>query len=319
MHHASDYYSLPTSAIMKLSKYLLPLFFVLSSLLPIPLCAEIWTPENLPMVHLQDSTRFVCNPDGVLSPETVAQTDAILRQLKRTKGVETVVVVVKKIENGDPYQFGMDLSRKYGIGDKEQRTGLIVILSTEDRAYQFLTGNGLEGTLPDGLCYNIQQEAMLPYLKQGDWDKAIYESVVALNGVIMGDESITRRYTDGGDDDTLLGLGITVAIVIFIVIFSSISESRKRRCPKCKTKNGLEQIQSRRVRIGNSWYTKTTWKCKKCGHIVVRNEEDPSNNSNSSGGGFPLFGGGGSHSSGGFGGGSFGGGSFGGGGSGGRF
>ena len=294
------------------------LLVTLLCLFPCNVKAEVWTPETLPMVHLQDSTRFVCNPDGVMSEEAVAKTDQILRSLKRTKGVETVVAVVKKIENGDPYQFGMDLSRKYGIGDKEQRTGLIIILSTEDRAYQFLTGNGLEGTLPDGLCYNIQQEVMVPALKDGDWDKAIYESVVAVNGIIMGDESITRRFeeTSGSNSDLLWG----VIVLVGVLGISLYSNKKKKQCPKCKANNALVMVNSRRVRIGSSRYTKTTWKCKKCGHIVERNEEDSTNDSNSTGGGFTIFGGGGSHhSGGGFGGGSFGGGSFGGGGSGGRF
>lgn len=68
-----------------------------------------WTPETLPMVHLQDSTRYVCNPDGVLSVEAQHEVDALLLALEQTKGVETVVVVVKSIEDDDPYEFGMQL------------------------------------------------------------------------------------------------------------------------------------------------------------------------------------------------------------------
>ena len=90
----------------------------------------------------------VCNPDGVLSADATQRTNLLLKALEKDKGIQTVVVVVKQLEGDDPYQFGMDLARKYGIGNK-QRTGLIVILATEDRSYQILTGNGLEGTLPD--------------------------------------------------------------------------------------------------------------------------------------------------------------------------
>ena len=301
---------------MNLIKRFVFLHIMLVCLFVTTLNAKVWTPETLPMVHLQDSTRFVCNPDHVLSDETVAKTDAILATLKLKKGVETVVVAVKQIENGDPYQFGMDLSRKYGIGNKEQRTGLIVILSTEDRAFQYLTGHGLEGTLPDGLCFQIQQDVMVPALKAGDWDKAIYESVVALNGIIMGDETITRKYEPVDDSFTIMAI---VGLIAFVIVLMLIVDFFKKRCPKCHTRNGLELVQSRRLRNSHGWYTKTTWKCKKCGHIVIRNEEENSyRNGNNSGGGFPLFGGG-SGGGGGFGGGSFGGGSFGGGGSGGRF
>ena len=306
---------------MNLFKRFILLSFTLLCVLTSSLKAEVWTPETLPMVHLQDSLRFVCNPDGVLSATTVQATDAILNQLKQKKGVETVVVVVKKLENADAYQFGMELSRKYGIGDKQQRTGLIIILSTEDRKYQFLTGHGLEGTLPDGLCYNIQQAVMVPALKKGEWDKAIFESVKAVSGVIMGDESITRHFKEKSDDTmTWILVAIVTGIILFLASIKSAMVSL-RVCPKCKGKNALELISSHRVRKGNRWYTRSTWICKKCGHTVVKEEEDPHDNHHSSNSALPPFfmmggrGGGG----GGFSGGSFGGGSFGGGGSGGDF
>ena len=128
--------------------------------------ATLWTPEALPMVHLQDAHKWVCNPDGILSPAIVDSVDNIINHLNQEKGIEAVVVVVKRVEGGDCYTFGMDLSRKYGIGSKNYNTGLIVILSTEDRAYQILTGTGLEGTLPDAICKRIEIRKMIPKMKQ---------------------------------------------------------------------------------------------------------------------------------------------------------
>lgn len=299
------------------------LLTTLFCLLPVSLRAEVWTPETLPMVHLQDSLRFVCNPDGVLSPSAVQATDALLAQLKQAKGVETVVVVVKRLRNGDAYQFGMDLSRKYGIGDKRQRSGLIIILSTEDRKYQFLTGNGLEGTLPDGLCYRIQQTAMVPALKRGNWDEAIYNSVKAVHEVIMKDDGLKRSHTRKKDGNGLLGLSLGAALFIFLLIIFRSSEKVRHTCPQCRHKGSFRKESSRRLRKGHQWYTQSTWRCAHCGHTEIREEDDtPSDGSH--GGMFipPIFmsGGRGFGSGGdGFQGGSFGGGSFGGGGSGDSF
>ena len=49
---------------MNLLKRFALLFITLLFLLPAALKAEIWTAETLPMVHLQDRSQFVCNPDG---------------------------------------------------------------------------------------------------------------------------------------------------------------------------------------------------------------------------------------------------------------
>lgn len=192
--------------------------FLLLAMCSIVAFAIKWNPETLPMVYLQDASQYVCNPDGVLSADATQQTNLMLKALEKDKGVQTVVVVVKQLEGDDPYQFGMDLSRKYGIGNK-QRTGLIIILATEDRSYQILTGNGLEGTLPDGICRRIQNRVMIPELKKGDWDAAIVKTVESIDKYIRGDESIKADSTNDSDEND----GWLAGLVIFGLLF----------CPCC--------------------------------------------------------------------------------------
>lgn len=273
------------------------------------------------MVHLQDARRYVCNPDGVLSPSAVDSTDAILRALESDKGVETVVVAVKRLEGDDAYEFGMTLGRKYGIGSKTQRTGLIIILATEDRSYQILTGYGLEGTLPDAICRRIQNRVMLPFLKEGKWDAAIYETVKKIDGVVRGDELITADDDDGKAAGTAFGVAFGFAgLIIFIVLVAGYFDAN-RKCPRCK-KRMLVVVKKRRIRKSDGhWRLSVTRRCKRCGYEQTDIEDDPEECIAAGTAGGVIFGSGGGFGDGGggFGGGSFGGGSFGGGGSGGRF
>ena len=71
--------------------------------LAIRMQAASYTPESLPMVYLQDQTRHVVNPDGILSAECVAAMDTLLWNLERNKGVQSVVAVVESTENDDCY------------------------------------------------------------------------------------------------------------------------------------------------------------------------------------------------------------------------
>ena len=116
-------------------KYLLHTLIMWLCLIPLWSMAEtkVWSADEVPMVHLQDARRYVCNPDGVLSQAAVDSMDLRLFQLEQTKGVQSVVVVVKRVENGDCYEFGMNLARKYGVGSKKQNTGLVFVLSNPDR------------------------------------------------------------------------------------------------------------------------------------------------------------------------------------------
>ena len=282
-----------------------------------------WTVETLPMVHLQDSTRYVCNPDGVMSTTATREVDALLLKLEQDKGVETVVVVVKSIEGDDPYRFGMELGRKYGIGRKEQNSGLIVILCTRDRSYQILTGRGLEGTLPDAICRRVENRVMVPLLKKQQWDDAIFETMKALDGILRKDPNLKREIAE---DETHPIIILLILAFIACAIYSFYQAAKKAStqvCPNCQQKT-LSRISVSTVRTQSGYFRRTTWRCKQCGY---EKHDDTPTNSNSSGGGmppifFPYGSGGrrtGGFGGGGFGGGAFGGGSFGGGGSGGRF
>lgn len=279
--------------------------------------ATKWSATTLPVPYLQDNRKYVSNPDGVLSPAAEDSTNLILQSLEREKGVQTLVVVVKQIEGDDPYQFGMDLCKKYGFGSGKQKTGLVVILATEDRSYQILTGDGLEGTLPDAICRRIQNQVMLPCLKEQAWDKAIVLTIKAISGYINGDDTLTK---DEEDDEAGIwaGLGIALGMLVVFIIFF-LADQKKYNCPRCKKRMRL--IQQDKVRITGSYIFKerSVYKCPHCGY--ERTFYKDLNNSNGGGAVPPiLFGGmGGGRSSGGITGGTFGGGTFSGGGSGGRF
>ena len=301
------------------------------SLFAVSVAAKKWTPETLPMVHLQDARRYVCNPDNVLHPATVDSVDALLLALERDKGVETVVVVVKSIEGDDPYEFSMQLGRKYGVGSKQQNTGLIVMLCTEDRSYQILTGQGLEGTIPDAIARRVQNQVMVPLLKKGDWDGAMLATMKTLDRIIRGDESIHQDLEEEDIGTTIL-FGVLLILLLTGMIFVFIIPMGIRVCPHCGKKK--LKIHKRCVvkkkpykELDNFFvsYNRVIWKCEACGYEENEDHHIPSDRSNSGGSNippliFPMGGGRGFGGfGGGFGGGGFGGGSFGGGGSGGRF
>lgn len=290
--------------------------------LTLPAVAQ-WTVDKLPMVHLQDARRYVCNPDGVLSQEAVQTIDARLMALEKQTGVQTVVVVVKSLDPDDPIEFGIDLSKKYGIGLKGKDTGLIVILATEDRSYQILTGEGLEGTLPDALVNRIQDQVMVPKLKDGEWDAAMVSTIEALDGVIRQDAELIEQYELEEEEMTWGEILLIIVILAGIIAFLWYICWRSSKCPKCG-QHSYGYVGEKRVVLDGKRKIVKTYRCKKCGYEHNETEDDP--DSGGGGGGalatsMLLWGvgralGGGGRSGGG---GSFGGGSFGGGGSGGRF
>ena len=160
--------------------------FILILLGCLSLHAKEYTIKEIPMVHLQDRTRYVSNPDNILSASAVAEMDRILYELEQKTGIQTLVVAVTGIEGGDCFEFAYQLGKQMGVGQKERDNGLVILLSTDERCVQFATGYGLEGVLPDAICKRIQSRYMVEHLGKNDWDTGMLEGIRAVNGYLDG-------------------------------------------------------------------------------------------------------------------------------------
>ncbi|MBO7302033.1 MAG: TPM domain-containing protein [Bacteroidaceae bacterium] len=275
--------------------------------------AKEYKVEEIPLVHLADRTRYVSNPDGILSSSVVKAMDAMLFSLEEQTGIQTLVAVVTAVDGGNCFEFAHRLGQSAGVGQKGRDNGLVVLLSTEDRCVQFVTGYGLEGVLSDALCKRIQQRYMVDYFSEGDWDGGMLEGIRATCGVLDGSmENIAEE-----DEDVMI-LYIVLALTVIGVVTVVAVIWRDSRCPNCK-KHDIQRVNSRVVGRSNGYITtETTYRCLKCGHIFTRQTTSFDNNYRGPRGGVIVTGGGFGGGRG-FSGGSFGGGSFGGGGAGSRF
>ncbi|MBR5204944.1 MAG: TPM domain-containing protein [Bacteroidaceae bacterium] len=300
--------------------FILSFFCLLGNL---TLQAKEYTIQEIPMVHLQDRTRYVSNPDGILSESAVATIDNILYNLEQKTGIQTLVVVVTGIEGGDCFEFAYRLGKEKGVGQKGRDNGLVILLSTDERCIQFATGYGLEGVLPDAICKRIQNRYMIEPFSKGDWNTGMVEGIRAVNSYLDGS---MENFEQKGEEN-MLPIYIFGAFFLGILGLSSYSVWKQNRCPKCK-KHKIQRISSRIISRSNGYIVEeTTYLCQNCGHTFNRQTKSSDPNYRNPGGGIgPIFMGGGfggrrggGFGGGGFGGGSFGGGSFGGGGAGSRF
>jgi uncharacterized protein len=266
------------------------------------------------MVHLADRTRYVSNPDGILSPSSVATIDSMLFALEESTGIEVLVAVLGNIEGGDCFDFAYRLGKENGVGRKESDNGLVILLSTGERCVQFATGYGLEGVMPDAICKRIQQQYMVEHFAGGDWDTGMVAGMRAVCGILDGS---MENLGDEDDGENLVALVIFMTIIFGGLAVILFAVWYNNRCPKCR-KHNIQRIDSQTIRdVDGCTLLVTTYICKNCGHTFTKRSKTVNSSGHGPHGGV-IIGGGGFGRGGGFGG-SFGGGSFGGGGAGSRF
>ena len=111
--------------------------------------------------------------------------------------------------------FGYQLGRHWGIGQKGKNTGAILIVAPKEHKVRIEVGYGLEGTLTDAICATIIQSYILPSFKRGDFNA----------GVLAGTSSILKVLSGSGApiahsflNDHFVAIRIVFNLLVWIII-----------------------------------------------------------------------------------------------------
>lgn len=150
----------------------------------VALVASAYTVEQVPNVHVANRTRYVSNPDGILSIEAQAQADTIISRIWRDTSAEVVAVVVNEIEGADINTFATELFTHWGIGKKDNDNGLLVLMVKGERKAVLRTGYGMEGVMPDAIASRIIRNDMAPHFKNEDYDAGTLAALTTISTII---------------------------------------------------------------------------------------------------------------------------------------
>ena len=179
--------------------------------------------------------RVVDNAD-VLSPEVKTDLTAKLANLEQTTGRQLVVVTLPSLQGYEIEDYGYQLGRTWGIGQKGTNTGALLIVAPTERKVRIEVGYGLEPILTDALSSVIIQTAVLPKFKAGDLEGGVTAGTDAvIQQLALPDEEakakaqqafeVTADADHAPRPSPIIGL---IIFIIIIVILSSIFGGRRR-------------------------------------------------------------------------------------------
>lgn len=186
--------------------------------------AKVWTANDIPMVHLQDARRYVCDPENIMSDALGDSTDLYLSRLEKESGIQAVFVIVSNVESGDAFRVAQDIGNKQGVGDKKTDRGLVVVVAVEDRRYFIAPGDGLEGDLTDVDCDDIAQACIVKNMRLGNIDKAMLSTAKAVYSKFKTGKTGVEQ---GESNDAADAMGAIILLIVIFWIVWSISKGGK--------------------------------------------------------------------------------------------
>jgi uncharacterized protein len=125
-------------------------------------------------------TGRVVDDAHILSPQIQQQLTAKLAQLETQTHHQLVVATVSSLQGDEIEDYGYQLGRSWGIGQKGQNDGVILIVAPAEHKVRIEVGYGLEPILTDALTSVIIQTRILPKFKAGDIPGGVVDGTQAL-------------------------------------------------------------------------------------------------------------------------------------------
>ena len=128
----------------------------------------------------------------VLNPSTVDSLTAMLARHEQATGEQVVVVTLPSLQGYSIEDFGYQLGRAWGIGQKGKNTGALLIVAPKEHKVRIEVGYGLEGQLTDAQSRVIIERDIVPAFKRGDFNAGVTAGTATILKVLGGDASAAQ-------------------------------------------------------------------------------------------------------------------------------
>jgi uncharacterized protein len=184
-------------------------------------------------------TGRVVDDAHVLTPEVQADLTGKLAALEQKTGDQLVVVTLPSLQGYEISDYGYQLGRAWGIGQKGKNTGALFIVAPTEKKVRVEVGYGLEPVLTDAVSSVILNTQVLPRFRDGDVSGGVVAGTDALiqqlgldpaqaqaqaqqAAVIQADQ---EAHAEPRHHETL---GTLFSIIIFVVVISAFFRGGRR-------------------------------------------------------------------------------------------
>lgn len=110
----------------------------------------------------------VTDAANILPAEVKARLDGKLAALEQQTHRQFVIATIPSLQGYEISDYGYQLGRAWGIGDKQRNDGVLLIVAPAERKVRIEVGYGLEPVITDGFSSDVIANDIIPRFKAGD-------------------------------------------------------------------------------------------------------------------------------------------------------
>ena len=169
--------------------------------------------SSLAALEVPPLTGRVNDKAAMLSSQTRAELEAMLKQFEATDSTQIVLLTIPTLDGEVLEEFSMKVVETWKIGQKGLDNGALLLIARDERKIRIEVGYGLEGSLTDLVAGRIISGEIVPLFRSGQIDAGIRAGIVAMINAVRGEYTPSAAAPKQNQDSDPFGL-------IFLLIFA---------------------------------------------------------------------------------------------------
>src|ERR1700722_14162048 len=157
----------------------------------------------------------------VMTADQVSALEQKLVTYNDSTSSDIVIVTVSDIGDASIEDYALKILRTWGVGDKKNNNGIVVLADIKDHKITISVGYGLEGAIPDVTAKAIIDNEIVPNFKQGGGDnyyRGFDQAADALVKAAAGEYKAPEGYAQRHQRSSRGGNGIGIFIILIIIL-----------------------------------------------------------------------------------------------------
>lgn len=195
------------------------LLILLFALLTGAINSQVAERPNPPRLYNNLSKEF---PDFLNASEAAALEEK-LEVFSNETSNQICVVIVDDLNGLDAASYAFKIGNTWGVGKADKDNGIVILIKPTQtdggRDLFIATGQGLEGAIPDLATKKVRDKEITPYLKNGEFYKALDNGTDVLMQMAKGEISVkdyTRQSNKRGGSMPLAAIIIIIVVIILL-------------------------------------------------------------------------------------------------------